>query len=43
LVNRSGWKRTRPSRDAASAGSASGFIFTNHWSESLGSTTVLQR
>ena len=41
--HRSGAMRMRPSRTAASAGSASGFIFTNHWSDSRGSTTVSQR
>ncbi len=40
---RSGMKRSRPSRYAASAGSASGFIWTNHWSDSRGSITVSQR
>jgi len=35
--------RMRPSRTASSAGFASGAIFTNHWSESRGSTTVSQR
>ena len=32
-----------PSFTAASAGSASGAIFTNHWSERRGSTTVSHR
>ena len=33
----------RPSRTALIAGSASGFICTNHCLETSGSTTVLQR
>ncbi len=40
---RSGAMRIVPSRTASSAGSASGFIFTNHWSDRRGSTTVSQR
>ena len=35
--------RTRPSRTASMAGSASGSIFTNHWSDTSGSTMVPQR
>jgi hypothetical protein len=35
--------RVRPSRTAASAGSASGAMRTNHWSLRRGSTTVAQR
>ena len=38
-----GMNVTVPSWDARNAGSASGFIFTNHCSESRGSTTVPQR
>ncbi len=43
FFHRSGVKVIVPSRDAASAGSASGFIFTNHCSDRRGSTTVWQR
>ncbi len=43
LPHRSGTNVSLPSRYAWSAGSASGRIFTNHWSESRGSTTVWQR
>src|SRR5690606_39247840 len=43
LLNRSGTKRMRPSLTAWIAGSASGFILTNHWSETKGSTTLPQR
>jgi hypothetical protein len=32
-----------PVRTASSAGAASGAIFTNHWSDSRGSTTVSHR
>ena len=42
-ANRSGTKRMRPSRTAASAGSAIGAIRTNHCSEISGSMTVWQR
>ena len=41
--HRSGAMRMVRSRTALSAGSASGFIRTNHWSDSRGSTTVSQR
>jgi hypothetical protein len=34
---------TRPSRTASMAGAASGFMSTNHWSDSHGSMTVWQR
>ena len=40
---RSGRMRIAPVRTAASAGFASGAIFTNHWSDRRGSTTVSQR
>ena len=36
-------KRVRPSSTAAMAGRASGSIFTYHWSERSGSSTVSQR
>lgn len=43
FAHRSGTNRIRPSRTAAIAGSARGFIRTNHWVETLGSTRVSQR
>ncbi len=43
LVQPSGMKRVRPSSTAAMAGRASGSIFTYHWSERSGSSTVSQR
>ncbi len=42
-VKCSGTKRTRPSSTARMAGSASGFMRTNHWRETSGSTTVPHR
>ena len=39
----SGVNVTRPSRIAAAAGSASGFIFTHHWSVISGSIRAPQR
>ena len=43
LVQPSGMKRVLPSSTAAMAGLASGSIFTNHWSERSGSSTVSHR
>src|SRR6185437_12152700 len=41
--HRSGSTRSRPARNASSAGLASGAMRTNHWSDKRGSTTVSQR
>ena len=43
LVQDSGAKRTSPFSTAAIAGSARGWIFTNHCVERYGSMTVSQR
>jgi hypothetical protein len=43
LLQRCGKKRTWPFFSAASAGSASGFIRTNHCADRYGSMTVSER
>ena len=43
FAHSSGMIRVRPSRTASSAGSASGFIFTNHCVEIIGSTMAPER